>query len=407
MFQVAYRNCTCNSADSPSRLADLEAILDALDGSAVLAMLQQYRPTGRQGYPLRALWRAYIASFVLDLPHTNALIRLLHNDQALRKVCGFGSVLPHRTTFNRFIRRLADHSDLVESCLAGLTTQLKDLLPDLGQTVAVDSTTIRSHCNPHRKRLSDREASWTAKNSPQAKSGGKEWRFGYKLHTAVDAKYGLVLGQIVTTAKRSDSPELPTVIEHTKALLPWFRPKTVIADRGYDALSNHQYLHRQGIIPIIHIRKNPHGDFYRDIYTKKGAPTCMGNIPMEYVQSDPELGRLYRCRAGGCHLVNSLRGMVRHCDAEVWEDPRRNIRLFGVVRRDSPEWDALYAKRQSVERTFKTLKESRRLEGHCLRGARQITLHSLMSSLTFQATALVRVLAGESEWMRWMVRRVA
>ena len=37
----------------------------------------------------------------------------------------------------------------------------------------------------------------------------------------------------------------------------------------------------------------------------------------------------------------------------------------------------------------------------------RITLHTLMSSLTFQATALVRVLAGESEWMRWMVRRVA
>ena len=30
-----------------------------------------------------------------------------------------------------------------------------------------------------------------------------------------------------------------------------------------------------------------------------------------------------------------------------------------------------------------------------------------MSVLTFQATALVRVLTGERENMRWMVRRVA
>ena len=276
------------------------------------------------------------ASFLLNLPHTNALIRRLHHDRALRGVCGFGDILPHRTTFNRFISRLANHSNLVESCLAGLTTQLKDLLPDLGQTVAVDSTTVRSHCNPNRKRVSDVEASWTAKNSAGAKSGGKEWRFGYKLHTAVDAKYGLVLGQFVTTGKRNDSPELPNLIEHTRATLPWFRPKVVIADRGYDAQSNHQYLQDHGIIPIIHIRKTPRGDLAQGVYTTKGTPTCMGQVPMEYVRQDPEQGRLYRCRAGGCHLVNSLSGMVRHCDAEVWEDPGQNIRLFGVVRRGQP-----------------------------------------------------------------------
>ena len=47
------------------------------------------------------------------------------------------------------------------------------------------------------------------------------------------------------------------------------------------------------------------------------------------------------------------------------------------------------------------------MERHCVRGLRQITLHILMSTLTFQATALVRILAGEAEWMRWMVKKVA
>ena len=31
----------------------------------------------------------------------------------------------------------------------------------------------------------------------------------------------------------------------------------------------------------------------------------------------------------------------------------------------------------------------------------------MMSILAFQATALIRVLAGEADRMRWMVRRVA
>ena len=45
------------------RLAELKAVFAAGDDTAILARLQAYRPTGRPGYPLRALWRAYLASF--------------------------------------------------------------------------------------------------------------------------------------------------------------------------------------------------------------------------------------------------------------------------------------------------------------------------------------------------------
>ena len=78
-----------------------------------------------------------------------------------------------------------------------------------------------------------------------------------------------------------------------------------------------------------------------------------------------------------------------------------------MIRRDGPEWKALYVKRQAVERVFKSMKESRRLERHCVRGLRQVTLHAMMSALAFQATALVRILTGQSDLMRWMVRRVS
>ena len=83
--------------------------------------------------------------------------------------------------------------------------------------------------------------------------------------------------------------------------------------------------------------------------------------------------------------------------------------LFSGVRsrRGSQKWKDLYAKRQAIERVFKSMKESRRLERHCVRGLRQITHHTLMSALSFQATALVRLRAGERELMRWMVRKVA
>ena len=384
--------------------AEIAEFLEVIDATALLRRLQNYRPTGRSGYPLRALWRAYAASFFLNLPHTNALIRTLEGDKGLRRLCGFHD-LPHRTTFNRFVQRLSRHADLVESCFASITAQIEPLLPDLGKEVAIDSTAVRTHSNPNRRRISDPEASWTAKNSAGAKEGGKEWRFGYKVHMVADANYGLPLASLVTTAKRNDSPELPPVMDHAAALNPWLRPAVAIADRGYDSLANHEHLIGKGAVPVIHLRRPSNTRFHGGIYTERGVPTCLGLVPMAYVRSDPARGHLYRCQ--GCHLAKSRRGGVRHCADEVWEDPQRNVRISGAIRRDGPEWKRYYAKRQAIERVFKSLKESRRLERHCVRGLRQITLHALMSALAYQATALVRILAGEPAFMRWMVNKVA
>ena len=90
-----------------------------------------------------------------------------------------------------------------------------------------------------------------------------------------------------------------------------------------------------------------------------------------------------------------------------WDKPDGDLRLFGPLRRESEEWRSLYSMRQAVERVVKGLKESRRLERHCVRGLRQIGLHATMSVVAFQATALIHVRAGETEDMRWMVRKVA
>ena len=388
--------------------AALAAVFDNLGDARLLARLWSYRANGRPGYPLHPLWRAYVASFYLNLGSTNDLIRLLHRDRQVRKLCGFGDQLPHRTTFNRFISRLSHHPGLVEESMAGVTNHLRELLPDLGSEVAIDSTTVRTHSNPNRHTVSDLEASWTPKNSAQARKGGKEWRFGYKLHMVADANHGIPLVVKVTTAKRNDTQELPAVMDQAKGMFPWFQPRALMADRGYDAMTNFQHLHSNGTLPVIKIRQQ--GRDKRDgIYTRDGTPTCLGQVKMDYVRTDGVGRHLYRCRAVGCELANSTVGLAPHCKDEVWEDHRQNqnIRVFGPIRRGSQEWKELYAKRQSVERTFKSLKQSRRLERHCVRGLRQVRLHSLMAVLVYQATALVTVQAGAKPWLRWMVAKVA
>ena len=131
--------------------------------------------------------------------------------------------------------------------------------------------------------------------------------------------------------------------------------------------------------------------------------TCLWNMLDRTAKASTFSG----ARAGGCHLKEGLHAGIRHCDTVFAEDPAAHLRVLGgQTRRGSDEWNALYSKRWSIERIFKSLKESRRLEEHCVRGLKYITLHALMSTLTFQATALAKAQSGDTAGMRWMVRKI-
>ena len=407
---LPHSTTTISSAQVGPGLTEVKAILNSVDATALLERLRLYRWTGsrwrgRSGYSVEALWRAVLLSYILNVPSTSAFIRRLQDDPRLRRVCGFQE-LPHRSTFSRFFSRVSQHTELVQIAIATATDRLRQYLPDLGDKVAVDSTVVRSHSNPNRRPISDPEAKWTAKNStsPGAKNG-KEWSFGYKLHMVADAEYGIPIWSFTTPANRTDTLELPTLLDGAASAHPWFHPAYVIADKGYDSQANHTAVVERGAAPVIHLRRLPNRGLQDSIYTQEGIPTCIGNLPMEYVRSDPEKGHLYRCPAGGCALKN--RKGVLYCQDENWEDPKVNPRLFGVIRRDSLEWKNLYRLRQGIERIFKSMKQSRRLEAHCLRGLDKIAVHAALSVLIFQATVLTRLRLGDMFGMRWMVRKVA
>ncbi len=419
---VRQYHTTTNSTPCPAPgagiLGKLSALFELLPAGHLLVHLWEHRYRGRYGYPLQAMWRAYLVSFFLNMGSTNELINRLRCDHPLRELCGLPSKLPDRRTFNRFIQRLKEphHADMVEQVITQVADKHKEITPDLGDELAIDSTTVRSHCSPHRKskrsgrtERSDPEAEWGYKNTTQAKEGSKQFIMGFKMHMVSDANYEVPLGCILTPANRSDNPMLVKVMDKVLGQLSWLKPTALMADRGYDAGYNFDYLHRKGILPIIKITdKAGEGKQTKSLYTKDGAPTCIGNVAMDYVRSDPAKGHLYRC--AGCEKKGSMKGGVPHCQDEFWQDPSENLRLFGPpnVRRESPAWKAFYDKRYSIERVFRSLKHYRRLERHHIRGFDHIRLHCLMSVLVYSATILVNKQAGlKDKEARWMVERVA
>jgi hypothetical protein len=98
---------------------------------------------------------------------------------------------------------------------------------------------------------------------------------------------------------------------------------------------------------------------------------------------------------------------MHHCDGEIWVDPAENPRVAGPLLRFTSEWKRLYRQRVSIERTFRSLKHSRGLEQHCVRGMKGIRLLAALSLLTYQATVLAHLRAGEMEKYRHMTVKVA
>lgn len=227
--------------DESPLTGELTAIFDSIDDTRLMRKMWSYRWTGRRGHSPRSIWRAVIAGHYLNIPTTIGLVRRLQEDPQLLRACGFTAV-PSRITIGRFLRRLVENINLVRECLANASRDLRRHLPDFGQEIAVDSTTITTYANPGREAKSDPEATWTRKPNSQRKLA---FHYGYRLHLAVDARHEIPVHADVMTANINDQPTLPLV-----SSLP-IVPETVSADAGYDSAANVDGLISLAIRPVI------------------------------------------------------------------------------------------------------------------------------------------------------------
>ena len=262
----------------------------------------------------------------------------------------------------------------MDGCLEAAVARLREYLPDLGEEVAVDSTMVKTNSNPNRKRISDPEASWGKKRKSGA-MGRMVWVFGPRIHIVSDVNYDVPLKMNVTTGSASDMHNLVPLVER----LRW-RPKVVSADRGYDSRNNNEWLHRQGIAPVIRKRKPPKGYHTRGrgrgrrYYSTRGTPLCECKRERPFIGIDLHTRKRIYGPVEGCNRGGKLEGLSL-CDVEVRVNPESDIRLHGgVIRRDSDEWDEVYDKHPSVERVFSRWKDRNVLESHSFRGLARIGL---------------------------------
>lgn len=125
---------------------------------------------------------------------------------------------------------------------------------EFGEIQVVDSTAVTADVNPAKDEARqtdgaeprDPDAEWAVKRSYLARDQDgnkvkrKEYFYGFKMHTSMNAKSGLITGIVCTGGKRYDGHELARLIKHDVKLgLPI---RIVTADRGYDDIENHGFL---------------------------------------------------------------------------------------------------------------------------------------------------------------------
>jgi len=371
---------------------ELNAIFNNLHDGELLKALERTRWTGRPGYPIKVMWRSTIASYVLNIPTIQELIRILHRNPFIAMQCGiyYKEEIPTRFCYYRFAKKLIAYHDLIEECMAKTVGALVELLPRFGEIIAIDSTDIPTYARQYKKPPSDHDAGWGIKAD---KDGRRYTWLGYKLHIVADASYEVPLSQIITPANVNDSIMFKPLLQKNKS-----PTRIALADGGYDSKENYRAAVEDfAVIPIIDINlRNLKGkqSRFKDIADERWLPHCAWGIPMIFWGYDKQQKVLkYRCPRScgkkGCTWLEkcSESGYGHVVKVKLKDDYRRFIQ----IPRHTKRFKQLYYMRVAVERVFSRLKKDGdgKVINHRLRGIDKITLNCLLSVWVMQARAFL------------------
>ena len=264
-----------------ARLADVAAILDSPEVSALIRDIDGLKLRKRRGYGTRTLIGACLVRTIYALQTWTRVARLLEEHTPLADAIGGA---PSEWACYRFIAKLREHSDALADALDAITATLQRELPDYGVDVAIDASDLPAYANgqrflynngPERQAYSDPDASWGHRSAVSTRKGGGF--YGYKLQLAACTRTGLPLAWQVETARRNESLYVAPLLDALHAR--GFRPETCAMDKGYDNNRVMDETRDRRCIPIVCLRK--------------GRPIPLTPIPY----GTDEWKRLYRGRA--------------------------------------------------------------------------------------------------------------
>lgn len=319
---------------------------------------------------------------------------------------------------------------MIDEIFETLVGQLRELLPDFGKDLAIDSKAIESVANGKSKSTEkdgrrDLDANWGTKEYRGTREDGTTWEkitkwFGYKLHLIVDSTYELPVAFSVTKASASDIVEGHALIDKLAKERPEILEscETMTADRGYDdtklivkLFDEHQ------IKPVIDIRNMWKDgeetrallDYENIVYDYRGGVYC-------YCL---ETGKRREMASGG--FEKDRKTLKKLCPAKQYGTEckcmgkcpvkrairipmKLNRRIFTPIDRASYKWKRNYDMRTSVERVNSRLDVSFGFEHHYIRGQAKMSIKCGIALCVMLAIAVGRIKQKQEHLMRSLVK---
>jgi hypothetical protein len=357
---------------SPRDAGQVAALLALPEIIQLVMDLDELHWTGRPGFGSAVMVGAALVKAIYALPTWTRTARLIAEHAALREAIGGA---PSQWACYRFAAKLREHGDALANCLDRVLATLHAAKPEMGHTVAIDGSDLPAYANGQkyvsrggalRKRFSDPDATWGHRSSISTRSGGGY--YGYKVHAAVCTVTGLPLAWKVETAKDSELPLVPVLLD--AAAGRGFTPDVCVMDRGYDAEVIYEGVEHRGIRPVVPLRQTP------AVKAGKDKPPACDHGTWTFAGSDAKRGASkWRCPSGEC------------APASVWV---KASRLHPLIPRGTDRFKSFYHQRGAVEREFGVLKHQWAMLPLRVRRLSRVQLHVDLTILATLANAVVK-----------------
>lgn len=378
-----------------------------------------YQRMGRpRKYPLEGFMKSLVLQRIFGYTEDSLLLVTLRHSKEMRDFCGFRKV-PDAAKLTRFKQDFLPYISRVFERLVDITEPLcRAMDAELADSLIFDTTGIESHVaenNPKFFNMKLRQAKAIAKTDPSfdpykgvynllpdcagANSAVKQQYING--HFCFAQKAGVLVNGLgivrhidlfdedfkaahpeIIVEKRSDNPDLDKEIGDARALLPVlhdFRAahpsltySTFMGDSSFDSYDLYGALlgkcgFSRAIIPMN--TRNSAGAPNAEL-NESGVPLCPEDkTPMRFhsVCGGKNRSKRFKFICPKSVPVKSAYGTTWACRCahpcspsvygrSIYVYPHANKRLYPGILRDTPEWDALYAKRVAVERSIGSFK---------------------------------------------------
>ena len=422
-----------NEIEELGDLERLRLVIEYMPDEELMRLLEKKRGKGRDDYPVRAMWNSVLAGIVFQHDNVEKLRRELGRNSQLRNMCGFkGKQVPPAWVYTRFLKIIVNHEEEIDKIFDRLVEQLREILPQFGQHLAIDSKAISSFAKRQNKNQKpdgrrETDADYGRKEYRGKDKDGRVWEkivkwFGYKLHLVVDATYELPIAFKVTKASASDITEGHSLLDQMEQKQPEIlkTAETLAGDKGYDDTKLiEKCWDKHKIKPVIDIR-----NMWRDgeethqlpgkenvVYNYKGNVYCY--CPKTNTRREMVSGGFEKDR-------NTLKKLcpAEHCGIEcIGRDKcpvaqgirialSEDRRIFTPIDRASYKWEKEYDKRTSVERVNSRIDVSFGFELHTIRGMSKMKVRCGLALCVMLAMALGRVKEKQANKIRSLVAAV-